>query len=450
MTSAPTPIFRAGEGPYDPQDGREYHRLTTVRSTDLVLPRITDTASLYLGRLTPSYVSAATILPTRVNTLQVITTACTGQRSHDLQPALQQLSVNIFQTPKGRILYGVTLDCVIETPGLVAFLEDGYYESLDLILSDGTATTLTALLNDQISTLGAGAPWSRTPDIHQVLYLSPALSGLRVGEGRLQLQEEFLRSLVYRVYGPLREGFTTVRFPSELNRGMAAIGAVGPFVSVLCGHQDYVENAYLLSAVMIHSAMAELRDVQDSILSSFAAVREQLGTLDRNERRALLGQISGRLAEHEMSLSQYVESASDIGLWIPSLRVEDYHRTLVAAVRLTERSQLIAESLQRLTSLVAARTQVLIAVEQQLQDHRRRSWTLIVALLSTVAIPISLILGFFGMSASEVDPEASIFDLNRYLGVYLFTFGMIGVSGLAVTLFWLAGHPRRRWEDSEL
>jgi hypothetical protein len=33
-----------------------------------------------------------------------------------------------------------------------------------------------------------------------------------------------------------------------------------------------------------------------------------------------------------MSLSQHVESASDIGLGIPSLRVEDYHRTANASI----------------------------------------------------------------------------------------------------------------------
>jgi hypothetical protein len=127
--------------------------------------------------------------------------------------------------------------------------------------------------------------------------------------------------------------------------------------------------------------------------------------------------------------------------------VEDYHRTLVASVRLVERANLIANSLQRLTALVAARAQVLLSEEQQLQEHRRRSWALIVALLTTVAIPVSLILGFFGVSASQVDPNASIFDLHRYLDVYLFAFGMIGVSGLAVTIFWFVGHPQRRWDD---
>jgi hypothetical protein len=53
--SAAVPVFRSGDGPYDPQEGRGFHRLTTTRSTDLVIPHTRQIADLYLGRLTPFY-----------------------------------------------------------------------------------------------------------------------------------------------------------------------------------------------------------------------------------------------------------------------------------------------------------------------------------------------------------------------------------------------------------
>ncbi len=109
-----------------------------------------------------------------------------------------------------------------------------------------------------------------------------------------------------------------------------------------------------------------------------------------------------------------------------------------------ERSEIIGKSIHRLTSIAAARTQVLLAEEQQLQEHRRRSWALVVGLLTTVTIPTSFILAFFGISASEVDPKASIFNFHRYAGVYLFAFGMVGLSVIVVALFWLVGHPSKR------
>jgi hypothetical protein len=326
----------------------------------------------------------------------------------------------------------------------VALLEDCYYESYELTMEDGRMMTLVDYIRSKVQAVSKGQEWQPAPDLHQLLFLCPDSGGIRDDLGGVELKDEFLRSLIYRVYAPLRSGFTSIQFPPELNRGTLAIAALGPFVSVLSGHQDYVENTSLLSAVMIMSATTEIRRIQTSVLDSFAAIRERLGTMNRVERQQLLGQISSRLAQHEMDLSQYVESANDIGLWVPSLRVEDYHRTLVTSTRLPERVAVIGNSIQRLTSITSARTQALLAEEQQLQEHRRRSWALIVGLLSTVAIPLSFVLAFFGVSSKDVTADSSIFDWNRYLGVYLFAFGMVGLAAMGVTLFWFVGHPSRR------
>ncbi|MGH4012825.1 MAG: hypothetical protein ACRDSL_02570 [Pseudonocardiaceae bacterium] len=357
-----------------------------------------------------------------------------------------KFSLNVFQVPSGRILYGVTLDAAVSNHNLVALLEDCYYESIKLTLSDGRVLALRDLIDEEIKDLYPAVEWQSEPDLHQVLFLSPILAGQTTADQRVEIQERFLRSLVYRVHAPQREGFTSIQFPPELNRSLTTIAAVGSFVSVLCGHQDYVENSVILSATSIVSATTELRSIQESLLGGLSLVRDKLGTLSRLQRRQMLGDISGQLAKHEMNLSQHVESVADIGLWIPSLRVEDYHLALVSSVRLMERSEIIGKSIQRLTSIAAARTQVLLAEEQQLQEHRRRSWALVIGLLTILAIPTSFILAFFGISAPEVDPRTSIFDFHRYIGVYLFAFGMVGLSATIVTLFWLLGHPSRRRE----
>jgi hypothetical protein len=400
---------------------------------------------LYLGRLTPYYSMGAVALPTRVHARSVETISCLGKRSQELRPNLKKLCVNVFQVPSGRVLYALTVDATMPNEGIVALLEDCYYESIKLTLSDGQVLTVGELVDQEIQRLFPVTEWESEPDLHQILFLSPVLAGLATADDQsVEIHEEFLRSLVYRVHVPQREGFTAIQFPQELNRGLTAVAAVGSFVSVLSGHQDYVENCATLSATAVVSATTELRRIQESILGSFTLVRDKLGTLTRSQRSQLLGDISGQLARHEMNLSQHVESAADIGIWIPSLRVEDYHRSLVSSVRLMERSQIVGNSIHRLTSITAARTQVLLAEEQQLQEHRRRSWALVVGLLTTVAIPTSFILAFFGISAPEVDQGASMFDMHRYAGVYLFAFGMVGLSIIGVALFWLLWHPSRR------
>ncbi len=313
--------------PHDPYARRPYHRLTTVRSTSLVAPVSQSNEPMYLGRLTPYYSTGAVALPTRVRARSIDTVSCHGKRSQELQSNLNKFSINIFQVPSGRVLYGVTLDATVSSRDLVALLEDCYYESIKLTLSNGRILTLHDLINEEIKKLYPAVEWESEPDLHQVLFLSPILTGLITTDQRVEIQEEFLRSLVYRVHVPQRDGFTSIKFPQELNRSLNAIAAVGSFVSVLCGHQDYVENSVILSATSIVSATTELRSIQESILGSFALVRDKLGTLSRPQRRQMLGDISVQLARHEMNLSQHVESVADIGLWIPSLRVEDYCTT---------------------------------------------------------------------------------------------------------------------------
>jgi hypothetical protein len=270
---------------------------------------------------------------------------------------------------------------------------------------------------------------------------------LGVAPDTVELQSELLLALVYRVYDQMRDGFTTVQFPKEMNRGWDAVAAVGSFVSVLCGHQDYIENAAVTSASLVVGATSDLRAAQEAVLESLELVREGVDAPSRPARRQLLKDLSDRLAVLEMDLSQYVESVTDIGLWIPSLRVEDYHRSLVASVRLVERTRDISDSLARLTSIAGARAQTLAAIDQAIQEHRRRSWTLVAGLLSAIAIPITFILAFFGVNAKEVNGNLSMFDVTRYYGVYMFAFGMVASSGFVLVGFWWFGHPRRK-EDS--
>lgn len=101
--------------PHDPYARRPYHRLTTVRSTSLVAPVSQSNEPMYLGRLTPYYSTDAVALPARVRARSIDTVSCHGKRSQELQSNLNKFSINIFQVPSGRVLYGVTLDVTVLT-----------------------------------------------------------------------------------------------------------------------------------------------------------------------------------------------------------------------------------------------------------------------------------------------------------------------------------------------
>jgi hypothetical protein len=444
MTEA-APVFRRDGGlPYDPNSERQYHRLTTIRSTSIKNSDVAKDVPLYLGRLTHYYAKAGHALARRVVSVPVECSSLKGERSGELKPVLRKLSINIFQVPSGRVCYGVTVDASVASDCLIALLEDCYYESFTVVTTKSPVScSLTDLVKNMFRQELQVEEFRAEPDLHQLLFLSPTLSGLGIAFETVELQEEMLLALVYRVYDPMRDGFTSVCFPRELNRGWDAIGAVGSFVSVLCGHQDYIENAAVLSAALTVAALSDLRETQDAVLESMRLIREDTEGQDRGQRRIVLGNLSEQLAELQMNLSQHVESVADIGLWIPSLRVEDYHRSLVDCVRLVERSDLIGKSISRLTAIATAKAQALDTLDGAVNDHRRRSWALVAALLSTIAIPVSFILAFFSINAPQEHPNVSIFNLQVYLPLYLFAFGMIGLVGLVVAIFWYAAHPLR-------
>jgi hypothetical protein len=442
--SEAVPVFRRTAGlPYDPNSDRQYHRLTTMRSTSLKTSDFDATAPLYLGRLTHYYSKADHALARRVASVPIDCSSLKGERSGELKPVLRKLCINIFQVPSGRVCYAVTVDAGVTSDCLVALLEDCYYESFTVMTDEGVETPLPEIVHHVVCRELQVPDFQAETDLHQLLFLSPTLSGLGIAFETVELQEEMLLALVYRVYDPMRAGFTSVGFPRELNRGWDAIGAVGSFVSVLCGHQDYIENAAVLSAALTVAALSDLRETQDAVLESMRLIREDTDSQDRERRRIVLGNLSERLAVLQMDLSQHVESVADIGLWVPSLRVEDYHRGLVNSVRLIERSDIIGKSISRLTAIATAKAQALDTLDGAVNDHRRRSWALVAALLSTIAIPVSFILAFFSIQAPQVHPTVSMFSMHDYLPVYVFAFGMIGLVGLIVIIFWYMAHPLR-------
>ena len=47
--------------------------------------------------------------------------------------------------------------------------------------------------------------------------------------------------MIYRIDLPYRQEFSAIRYPAELNRRPGWLTAVGPYVSVVCGHQGYID-----------------------------------------------------------------------------------------------------------------------------------------------------------------------------------------------------------------
>ena len=72
------------------------------------------------------------------------------------------------------------------------------------------------------------------PERHQVVF-APYVEG-----GSLPA-EDAVKRIIYRVEPPNRPEFMQIRRPSGLNEAQHTLGAVTPYVSLLYGHQDYIE-----------------------------------------------------------------------------------------------------------------------------------------------------------------------------------------------------------------
>jgi hypothetical protein len=80
-------------------------------------------------------------------------------------------------------------------------------------------------------------------------------------------------------------------------------------VSVLCGQQDYVENAAFVSAAQAVASSVRLREIRNALyhdLREFRAVERVAG--DTRTRRRTLEQITDDLTRLELDLSVSVEA----------------------------------------------------------------------------------------------------------------------------------------------
>ncbi len=145
--------------------------------------------------------------------------------------------------------------------------------------------------------------------------------------------------LIYRTDLPYRKQYSAIGYPGELNRRPGWLAAVGPYVSVVCGHPDFIENAVFLSAVQAVGAAAQLRAIRQAAYADVRQFRElEASGGTARDRRRILEQISDQLGDLALELSYSVEASADLGLLVPSLRIESFHHTLYESMSLASKA----------------------------------------------------------------------------------------------------------------
>ncbi|MDT3443144.1 hypothetical protein [Pseudofrankia sp. BMG5.37] len=422
--------------PFDPIVARPSHRLSIVIATsaetaDLLradgqLPE----TYLRLGRLAGFYRDADNQLPRVLAVRDLDPATLAFRRGAGTAATIRAGRLWLFDVQAGPVVAVLSVDLDCDPLALIPFLEDLYYD--DLTVGSSTLDVVAADLLDGANAAvrqTGGGPLKLTSQRHQMVFTSATLP------------EDTIQRLIYRADLDANPQYSSIQYPAELNRRPTSGAAVGAYVSVLAAQQDYIENCALLSAVQVVAASCKIRSVRFAAYETLLRVRE-LGTarttMTTPTRRAELARLHEKLAEQELSLTFGVEAACEIGILIPALRVENFHRQLVACTGLRDSITTVSTMLTRATSVLAAEEASQTGLDAQRRDLRRLRYGVAIGLLSTIAVPIGIILGFFGGNYTQVDGNRSMFDWSHYHDMYLAVLGMIFAAGAVFAVLLLA------------
>jgi hypothetical protein len=335
----------------------------------------------------------------------------------------------LFRLPSGQIVASLSLDIQGELIEMIDMLEDCYFG--DVRTGNDTAEDHARTLATQ---LGAEVDDAQgfLPERHQIVFgHNPAPDDC----------EDVVQRLIYRSDLDYRKEFSVIRYPAELNRRPGWLSAVGPFVSVACGHPEFIENAVFLSAVQAVAAAAQLRAIRQAAHTDLRLFRDfEAASGTTQSRRRVLERIADQLGDLELELSYSVEASADFGLLLPSLRVESYHNALYESMDIVSRAERVDRTLERLGSAITAELTAIESIERRADDNRRMRYAVAVGFVSAVAIPASLILAYLGINASQVNSNLSMFN-HRYLGMYL-TIAVVILLGVLLSAGLYVRHRR--------
>lgn len=318
------------------------------------------------------------------------------------------------------------------------------------------------------------------PERHQIVFASHT-------EGRPLPGEEQVKQILYRVEPPFRQEFMEIKEPSGLNQDECTRGVVTPYTSLLYGHPDYIENSVFLTTVQAVGTAARFRQIWHRAHGQVRDFRYNLQAEESGrQKKEDMERLVDELGNLELDLSFSVETSADLGLLIPSLRIESFHRELYAAMELHERANRVSRMFSRLDSSIKSELTAIEIRESKEEETRRNDEAKrqeqerreeetrrndetrrrederreeerkrlrserAVSTLSFVGVPIGFLVTFFGINSSQVDSHWSIFSGQHYWGVYLFALalGMIPLLTFWFLRWWEARQARRAEQDA--
>lgn len=254
-------------------------------------------------------------------------------------------------------------------------------------------------------------------------------------------------SMIYRTTERLPDGGVSARAPVALNSLAGTFAAHGRGVVVLGGQSEATAAAVLLTACELLFAVGRARHARAKIenLLRGSRVRDDgAGIWDDAER---LSDVAREVRRQRTILALDVQGYAD-GLFMPELVIDSFRASFAEALRFGELTASTADLMGALSDIIGSSLTDIQLRAAKLADSRERRWQLGVGMASGIAIPIALLLSYFGVSSEATIPsDRSIYDLTVYGLVWALTAASAGIIAAATLrqYFRAKNGDRTRW-----
>ena len=377
------------------------------------------TGSFNLGRFARHVEAAGRLLP-QVAALERIDPALFHIPAERPGARVRRVAACLATTPRhdGLLLLDVEFDAEPTTDDVADYLYATWRERArirvgDVALLDWLSARLGGIVTEPSGPLAFGQ------NVHQCVFAGGRLARrlLRNNKAATPASPDVV-GIVFRGTVAAKRGTDLdIRRPAALNNRGQTMVAHGRGVSLIAGWAEPVENAFGVAAAGLVNAAGVVRRIR---LQSLEALEfnESAADTSASQVRGLITSLSERLNELQLDLSFGVEAYADATL-MPELLVENYHSSLRSVAALPESLANTSRIVGRVAAVIESRHTMLGAAAQEYTERRDKIFATVVAIGSLLALPPALLLAYFGVNSSNVDPHRSIFDMGHYGLAYL-------------------------------
>lgn len=295
---------------------------------------------------------------------------------------------------------------------------------------------------------------------HQLLFVRSAGPGLEPGH-----DDNVVEKILYDTNEPYRPELSTYKKPEGLNKIRHSLAAVSADASLFYGQPEAVEISVFLTTVQAVGTASRFNQIwQDAYYGVKKFQRDQQHSQIGTQKREDLADLADEMGNLELDLAFSVEAAAELGAPVPSYSITTFHDDLYEVMQIRARAGTVSQMFVRLGGSIRSELTAIESRERQTEDRRRKleeakrqdeedrrfRATLAISAVGVVALPFSVIAGFLGINASQVDPHRTMFSFQHYLWIYVVAVltGLVPVMGLVLvygsTLFGQMSRLRRR------